>query len=61
MNKLEIINAKIPICPDCNSKMTINLPQEKIRCVYCGALLNIIGLGKTDRDFIAEKRSTWSK
>lgn len=58
---LEIVNSRIPICPDCNSQMKINLPQETIKCIHCGTLLHIVGLGKTDRDFIAEKRATWSK
>lgn len=61
MSKLEIINAQIPICPDCNSKMTVNLMLNNIKCVHCGTLLHIVGLGKNDRDFIAEKRSTCSK
>ena len=61
MSKLEIINAQIPICPDCNSKMSVNLIHETIKCVHCGTLLHIVGLGKNDRDFIAEKRLTCSK
>lgn len=56
MEKIEIINSNIPICPDCNGKMTINLPRESIRCIECGTLLHIIGLGQTERDFVTERR-----
>ena len=56
MDKTKIISATIPICPDCNGKMTINLPRETIRCIQCGTKLHIIGLGATERDFVTERR-----
>ena len=56
MEKIEIISSNIPICPDCSGKMTINLQRESIRCIECGTLLHIIGLGQTERDFVTERR-----
>jgi len=56
MNKLEIINSHIPICPECNGKMKINLVQSNVKCTHCGCIFQIIELGRNDRDFICERK-----
>ena len=56
MSKLEIINSKIPICPECNSGMTVRLFHSLIECNKCHTKYHIIELGRNDRDFICEKR-----
>ena len=59
--KLELINARLPICPECLSKMQINLVTETISCYRCKALYKIIELGKNDRDFICEVQNEEKK
>ena len=54
--RLDIINSKIPICPECNSKMTVNLIQEMIKCHHCKAVYKIIELGRNEKDFICERK-----
>lgn len=56
MSKLELINSKIPICPECQSRMIVDLVTEKIKCYKCHTKYHIIELGRNDRDFICERR-----
>ena len=61
MSKLVLINAKLPICPECLSKMQINLVNETIKCYRCKSSYKIIELGKNDRDFICEVKDEKAK
>lgn len=55
-NKLHTIQIRVPICPECGGGLKFYTVANQFRCLHCGNLYNIIGVGQTEREFICEHK-----
>lgn len=55
MSKLHTVQLRVPICPECGGGLKLYTIVNHFRCMHCGNIYNIIGLGQNEREFICEK------
>lgn len=56
MSKLYTIQTNVPICPECGGGLKYYQIMQDYRCIHCGARYHVVGYGKTEREFICERR-----
>ena len=50
------IQVTVSICPECGGGLKINPVSLTYQCYHCGCRFKIIDQGKTEREFVCEKR-----
>lgn len=56
--QLVMIQANVPVCPECNGMLKLDTILNRFNCIQCGEKYKVLDTGKNDRTFICTMNSS---